>query len=138
MVIKKCVYSVYRITFDGPGLWSFDNGIAGNVKIVGIDNNSSSHADDHKKNFLVLGEETTFGIMEDLIHQKKKLILILVKQTQNFAWVDITMLIIVVCLLMEKKYLNLKPTIKMLTLQLNFAFEAYLMDLVLLSLEQYL
>ena len=85
MVIKKCVYSVYRITFDGPGLWSFDNGIARNVKIFGIDNNSSSHADDHKKNFLVLGEETTFGIMEDLIHQKKKLILILVKQTQNFA-----------------------------------------------------
>ena len=67
------MYSVYRITFDGPGLWSFDNGIARNVKIFGIDNNSSSHADNHKKNFLVLGEEATFGKMEDLIHQKKKI-----------------------------------------------------------------
>ena len=48
------------------------------------------------------------------------------------------MLIIVICLLMEKKSLNLKPAIKMLTFQQNFIWEVYLMDLVLLSLEKYL
>ena len=48
------------------------------------------------------------------------------------------MLIIVICLLMEKKYLSLKPTIKMLTFQLNFVSEVYLMDLRLLNLEKYL
>ena len=39
------------------------------------------------------------------------------------------MMIIVICLLIEIKYLNLKPTTKMLTLQLNFFLEVYLIDL---------
>ena len=43
-----------------------------------------------------------------------------------------------ICVLMEKKYLNLKPTIKMLTFQLNFVWEVFPMDLVLMSLEKYL
>ena len=42
---------------------------------------------------------------------------------------------IVICFLMEKKSLSLKPTMKMLTFQLNFVFEVHLMNLVLLSLE---
>ena len=42
------------------------------------------------------------------------------------------------CLLMEKKYLSLKPTINMLTFQLNFVSEVYLMDSVLVSLDKYL
>ena len=53
--------------------------------------------------------------MEALVHQRKKLVLILVNQTQNFAWVCIIMLIIVICLLMEKKYLSLKSTLKKLS-----------------------
>ena len=48
------------------------------------------------------------------------------------------MLIIVICLLIEKKYLNLKPTIKMLTVRHNFVLEVFLMDLVLFSLEKLL
>ena len=48
------------------------------------------------------------------------------------------MLIIVTCLLMENKSLNLKLTIKMLAFQLNFVSEVFLKDLVLLSLEKYL
>ena len=51
--------------------------------------------------------------MEALDHQKKDLVLILVKQTQNFVRVDIIMLITVIGLLMEKKTLSLKPTKKM-------------------------
>ena len=43
------------------------------------------------------------------------------------------MMIIVICLLMERKSLNLE--IKMLIFQLNFVLEVFLMDLVLLSLE---
>ena len=44
----------------------------------------------------------------------------------------------VICLLMEMKSLSLKSTIKMLNFQQNFVSEAYLMSLVLLSLEKYL
>ena len=42
-------------------------------------------------------------------------------------------MITVICLLMEKKGLNFKPTIKMLTFEINFVLEVYLMDLVLLE-----
>ena len=48
------------------------------------------------------------------------------------------MLIVVICLLMEKKYKNLNPTIKMLTFHLNFVLEVFLMNLALVSLEKYL
>ena len=42
--------------------------------------------------------------MEAFVHQRKSLVLlILVKQTENYAWVSIIMLVIVICLLMEKK-----------------------------------
>ena len=39
---------------------------------------------------------------------------------------------------MDKESLNLKLTIKMLPFQINFVWEVYLMDLVLLSLEKHL
>ena len=48
------------------------------------------------------------------------------------------MLIIVIFFLMEKKSLNLKLTIKMLTFQFNFVSEVYLMNLGIQSLEKYL
>ena len=64
---------------------------------------------------------------------KNILVLISVKQTQNFIWVCIT-----TALLMENKALSLKPTVKMIIFELNFVSEAYLMDLVLVSLEKYL
>ena len=41
--------------------------------------------------------------MEASIHQRKNLVLILPKQILNFAWVYVIMLIIVICVLMEKK-----------------------------------
>ena len=44
--------------FDG-GLWSFDNDFARNVIIFGADNSSSSHTDNQKNKFLVLGEGHT-------------------------------------------------------------------------------
>ena len=59
--------------------------------------------------------------MEALVHQRKSLVLNLVKQGQNFGWVYITIMAIVICLLTEKKSLNLKSIIKMSIFQLNFA-----------------
>ena len=77
-------------------------------------------------------------LIEASAQQRKSFVLILVKQTQIFGWVCIAMLIIVICLLMEEKSFVLKSTIKMLTFQLSFFLEVYLMDLVLLILEKYL
>ena len=48
---EKYVYSGCRITFDSAGSWSFGNGFARNVVIFGVDNSSSSHADNCKNNF---------------------------------------------------------------------------------------
>ena len=60
--------------------------------------------------------------MEALDPQKKSLVL--VKKIQNFVCVCIIMLTIVICLLMEKKPLHLKSTIKMLTLPTQFCLES--------------
>ena len=53
----------------------------------------------------MLGKGPTYGINGSFGSPKKKFILL--KQTQNFVWVYIKMLIIVICLLMERKGLNL-------------------------------
>ena len=126
---EKYVCGAYGIRFDIAGSWSFDIDSARNIMIFGIDNSLSSHAENSKNNFFQLLE-----FMEALVHQRKCLVLILVKHTQNFVWVCIIMLIKIICLLMEKKYLSLKLTIKMSTFLLNSVSEVYLMDLVLMSL----
>ena len=48
---EKYVYSGYGIAFDGQGEGSFDNDYARNIIIFGVDNSSSSHADNFN-NFL--------------------------------------------------------------------------------------
>ena len=53
---EKDVYSDYRISFDGKVERSCGNDYARNVIIFGIDNSSSSHADNLKKFFLILAE----------------------------------------------------------------------------------
>ena len=60
---EKWVYSGYGIAFDGAGLWNFGNDFARNVVIFGVDSSSSSHADNRKNNFLLLGEGS-FGSSE--------------------------------------------------------------------------
>ena len=69
---KKYVYSGYGITFDNAGSWSFGNDFARNIIIFGVDNSSSSHSDNHKKNFLILGEGTTYGINRSFGSPEKK------------------------------------------------------------------
>ena len=55
------MYSGYGITLDSAGSWSFDNDTARNV-IFCVDNSSSSHADNRKNDFLVLGQGPTYRI----------------------------------------------------------------------------
>ena len=59
---EKYVYSGYGITFDSAGSWSFDNNIARNNIVFGVDNSSSPHSDNRKNIFLILGEGPTYGI----------------------------------------------------------------------------
>ena len=74
----KYVYSGYGITFDSAGSWSFDNDTARNVIIFGVDNSSSSHSDNRKNNFLILGEGPTFRINGSFGSLEESLVLILV------------------------------------------------------------
>ena len=84
---EKYVYNAYGITFDSTGSWSFDNDFARNIMIFGVVNSSSSHFDNRKINFdnVILGEGPTYGINGSFGHQKKSLVLILLKQTQNLV-----------------------------------------------------
>ena len=72
---EKWVHSGYEIIFDSAGSCSFGNGDARNVVTFGVDNSSSSHADNHKKHFLVLGEGPTFGINQSFGSLEKKFII---------------------------------------------------------------
>ena len=56
---SKFAYNDLEIAFDGAGAWSFGTGFARNVVISGVNNTSSSHTDNKKNNFLVLGEGST-------------------------------------------------------------------------------
>ena len=81
---ENYVYSCYGIAIDGKGEWSFGNDFARNVIMFGVGNSSSSRTDNLKNDFLILGEVDTFGINGSFGAPEKKLILILVKQRQNF------------------------------------------------------
>ena len=69
---EKYVYNGYGITFDSANSWSFNKDTARNVIIFGVHNNSSSHADSHKSNFLVLGEGPAYGINGSFGSPEKK------------------------------------------------------------------
>ena len=59
---EKYVYSGYGATFDSGSSCSFNNEIARNVIIFDVDNSSSCHSENRRKNFLILGEGPTYGI----------------------------------------------------------------------------
>ena len=59
-VIKKNVYKGYGIGFDWKGEWTYGNGLAKNVIVFGVDNSLSSHTDNLKNDFLILGEDPNF------------------------------------------------------------------------------
>ena len=81
---SKFTYNVLGIVFDGEGSCSFGNDFARNVVIFGVDNSSSSHNDNQKNYFLLLGVGPADGINDSTGAAKK--ILTLEKQIQNFVF----------------------------------------------------
>ena len=137
---EKYLYSRYGITFDIAGFWSFDNDTARNVIIFGVDNSSSSHSDNRKNNFLMLGKGPTFGINRNFGAPEETFDITFSKPNTKF------------CLSLHcnshnsylfvngKEIFKFKADNKNVNspTQLNFVLEVFLMDLVLLSLEKYL
>ena len=70
LIQKLVACNGYGITFDSAGSLSLDNGTAWNVIIFGVDNSSSSHDENRKNNFLVLGEGPTLVLKEALVYQR--------------------------------------------------------------------
>ena len=87
------MYSGYIITFDSAGFWSFANGSTRNLISFGVDNSWSSHADICKKNFLVLGEDPTFGINRNFGLAEKK-VFVNFSKANTKLWISIIMLIV--------------------------------------------
>ena len=75
---------------------------------IAFDGATSSHSDNRTDNILVFGEGKVLVLMEALLHQRKGLALLLVNQIQNFPWPCIIVVIIVICMLKEKKSIILK------------------------------
>ena len=99
---EKYIFKGYGITFESTGSWSFDNEIARNVIIFDLDSSSSPHSGNHKNNFFVLGQGPAYGINGSFGPlKKKKIVSVLLKQTESFVPVCIIMLIILICLLMK-------------------------------------
>ena len=74
------------------------NDFARDVVIFGVDNSLSFHTNNRKNKFSVLNERPTDSINNNTGASEKKLILALGKQRQNFAYVDITMVMRVTCM----------------------------------------
>ena len=122
---EKYVYSGYGITYNSACSWSFDNGAARNVINFVVDNSSSSHSDN---TFLVLGGRPNFGINGSFGSPEKIFSIKFIKANTKLCLslhcnADNTYLflngkeIFKLSLPLKK---SLKPTIKMLTFQLNF------------------
>ena len=82
---ERYMYSGFGIKFDGVGSWSFDNDTARNAIIFGVDNSSSSHADNRKNIFLVLNEGSAFGINGSFGSPQRKASISFSKVTTKFC-----------------------------------------------------
>ena len=69
---EKYVLSGYWIAFDGKLSWSFNDDFARDVIIFGVDNSSSSHTNNIKNDFSILGEGDTSSINESFGATEKK------------------------------------------------------------------
>ena len=82
---EKYVYSSYGIRFDSVGCWSFVNDFVKNVVNFGFDNSLSSHADNRKNIFLVLGGGPTYGINGTFGSAEKKFSINFSKANKKFG-----------------------------------------------------
>ena len=83
-MIKKKLCG-YGITFYIAGSWSFRDGTAGNFIIFGVDNNSSSYAENLKNYFLILGLGQTYGINGRFGSPEKNFNIIFTKTNTKFC-----------------------------------------------------
>ena len=100
------------MAFDGKDELCFRDVFIRIVVIFGADNSSSSHTNNYKNTFSVLGEGDTFRINVGFGAPEERSS---VNFSETKTKVCIVIVIIVVCLLMEKKSFSLKPIINMLT-----------------------
>ena len=82
---EKWVWSGYGIAFDGISSWNFGNDFARNVIIFGFDNSSLSDTDNHRNNFLVLGEGPNYGMNESFVSPDKKFSINFTKTRTKFC-----------------------------------------------------
>ena len=82
---EKYVFIGYRITFGDEDAWSFGNEFVRNAIIFGVDKSSSSHSDNSKNSFLVLGEGPTYAVNGNFGSQEKKLSINLTKTKKKLC-----------------------------------------------------
>ena len=83
---NKYEYGGYGVGFDAClqfSLWNREWGK--NVVIFGVDDSSSLHADNRKKDFLVLGQGLTDGLDDTTIAAEANILLILRNQKRKFV-----------------------------------------------------
>ena len=68
------VYNSYGIAFDSGDWWNFGDGTGRNVIIFGADGSSSTHVDNRKNKFLILGLSSTSGINGTFCLPEKKIL----------------------------------------------------------------
>ena len=82
---EKYVYSGYGIAFDGKGQGSSGNDLAKNIIAFEVNNSSSSHTDNLKNEFLVLGGGPTFGINGRFSASEKEIDINFSKEKREFC-----------------------------------------------------
>ena len=117
---EKYVYKGYGITFDSTAWWSFGNGTARNAIDFDVDNSLSSHVDNRKNNFLILGLGPTFGINRSFGSPEKKFSINFTTANTKF-YLSLRYIANNSYLFVNgKKQLDLKLTIKLLTFLILF------------------
>ena len=104
---SKFNYNGQIIVFDKKDIWCYGNNFARNAAIFYIDNTSSSLTKNTKIKFLGLGEEPTKRINDSVCIVEKKLVLTLVKQRQYIVYFCVTTVLIVICVQIKQRFINL-------------------------------
>ena len=82
----KYKYFGYGIGFDRKGKFSFGNGFGQNVIIFGAGMSSSAHANNKRKNILVLGKDFTQGLDHKTIYARKLYSINFTKTNTKFCY----------------------------------------------------
>ena len=110
--IDKYKYSGYGIGFDGKGFLSHPSGGTGrNVIIFGVDMSSSTKVDNKEKDILILGVGLTQGLGEHSLSAEKMYLINFTKASTKFCLILHYNEQTVICLLMVRKFINLKQKI---------------------------